>query len=145
MIRHFYYYAYYRLYNWSKAVDPPKIAILRVIAWMLITSMFHVATVLSIITLCFGVDPGAFFFSLPVGPELIFGLSGWALIIWLILKGFHVHEKAFSREALNEYKTLGFNTWWLATYFLISALLMAWVTWKAGEHIRSHQAGYFIR
>jgi hypothetical protein len=98
----------------------------------------NVTTVLSLITMCTGIDAG---YIIPNhAPRYVIGawMSIWVFLVWLVLKFFHVHEKSFSREAVKKYKELGCKTWWVVAYFIASYVAMAVSASYAGRRLGLH-------
>jgi len=134
-MKYFIYYIYYRLYQWSKRMDkniPGTITV----AWLTFILFFNVTTVLSLITICTGVDAGYLFSIHTSNYVIVAWMSIWGLLVWLGLRLFHVHEKAFCAETVKKYKELGFKDWWVIAYFIVSYVAMGLSVWFAGKCLR---------
>ena len=64
------------------------------------------------------------------------GVGG--LFVWLGLKFFHVHEKAFSDAMKQKYHKMGCKGWWVVTYYFLSYILMGVTGWFAGARLGMH-------
>ena len=136
-MKYFPYYVYFRLYQASEKRGKSTPLFLTVV-WLTITLLCNVIMVLSLITICTGLDVG-YVFSIPTSTWAILAwMSALELLLWLGLKFFHVHETAFSAEAVKKYKELGFKGWWVVAYFIASYVAMGWSAWVAGGHLRMH-------
>jgi hypothetical protein len=135
-MKYFFYFTYHRLYQWSEKQEK-NIPIVIVLTWMAITSYFNIYTALSLIDICFGVYAER---ALTIPTSRVTSLmvmSSWAFSIWILLKLFHVKEKAFSPEYIEKYRELKCKDWWIYAYFLVSLVAMGWVGWIAGARHRS--------
>jgi hypothetical protein len=131
-MKYVFYYTYYRLYQWSEKREK-NIPIFITVAWLTFTMFLNVTTVLSLIMICTGANAG-YLFQIHTSTRVIVAwMSAWGLLVWLWLKFFHVHEKAFSREMVMKYKELGCKDWWVITYFIASYVAMGWSAWVAGS------------
>lgn len=130
----FLYFTFYRLHQWSEKREP-TIPMIMVLAWLTVISFFHVCTVLSLITIIWGVDAG-YIFNLSTSRMVIATwMTVWALLLWAALKFGRVKEKAFSPIMLNRYKEKGFKDWWVWMYFAVSFVAMGLSTWFAGSRL----------
>ena len=106
------------------------------VAWLTFTMFFNVTTVLSLITICTGVDAGYLFSIHTSNLVTLAWMSIWGLFVWLGLKFFHVHETAFSVETVKKYKELGCKDWWVIAYFIVSFVASGWSASVAGDRLR---------
>ena len=136
-MKYFYLFAYYRLYQLSERWEPraPLLGLLTLVA---LTSILHVYTLFSIITICFGFDPGHVFRAMTSRFEILAFMVAWAGLIWVIIKVIKIHDRAFSCKMVENYKASGCKDWWLFAYFLASIAAMAWTTWVAGARLGLH-------
>lgn len=120
-MRVFLYYFYYRLYQWSQKRDAST-SLFTTIVWLTVTVFFNLFTLASLISICTGIDPNNLLFF----PETRYAGGLWMLIfgifIWLFLKFFRVHQKAFSDEMKKRYEEVGCKAWWVITYFVVRML-----------------------
>lgn len=128
------YFAYYTLDQWAQKRDKSA-PIFLVLTWTTIVSFYHVATVLSLITIFFRIDAS---FSIPssIAGKIAWFLA-WGLVVWIILKVSGIREKAYSPDRIEIYAEKKYKVWWLLFYLIGSFLLMAYTTWHAGAVIRS--------
>jgi len=135
-VKHFLYFTYYRLYQWS-AKREENFPMMIVLAWLTVISFFHVCTILSLITIVWRVDAGRVFSVRTNDLMTIAWLVAWAFIIWLLLRIGNVNERAFSQAMVAKYKEKGFRDRWIVIYFVASFIAMAGSTWVAGAVLRS--------
>jgi CDP-diglyceride synthetase len=136
-MKYIFYYMYYKLYQWSEKRDR-NIPIFVTVVWITVTMFFNVNTVLSLITICTGIDADHLFRIHVSNSTALARMSIWGLLVWLGLRIFHVHERAFSTEAVKTYKELGCEPWWVIAYFMASYVAMALSAWFAGKRLGLH-------
>lgn len=137
-MKYFIYYTYYRLYQWSEKREK-NIPVVIVLAWMAVTAYANVYTILSLADICFGVyAEHALTIHTSRFTSLIV-ISVWTLLIWVLLRIFHVKKRSFSREYIEKYKESGCRDWWIFAYFLISMAAMVGAGWVAGLR---HRGGH---
>src|SRR6267142_1383937 len=98
-MKHFFYYIYFRLYTWSEKREenfPGGI----VVTWLSLMMFFNLCTLLSLVTICFGVDAGSVFRVPRTRFSILLGFSVFGGVLWGFLKLFHVKEKAFSPDMI---------------------------------------------
>jgi hypothetical protein len=109
------------------------------VVWTTLTLFSNVVTVCALITICTGMDLLSVWLS-PEGNKYLgamrIGVGG--LFVWLALKFFHVHEKAFSDEMKQKYEEMGCKGWWVVTYYFASYILMGVTGWFAGARLGMH-------
>lgn len=133
----FFLYCYYRLYQWSVKRDE-NIPMFLTVAWTTFTLFSNVVAILAIITICTGLDAISIL-SIPKAKyEGAVWLGVWGVFVWLMLKFFHVHEKAFSDEMKRRYEKMGCKGWWVVAYYFVSYILMGVTGWFAGARLGMH-------
>lgn len=133
----FFCYFYYCLYKWLKKGNGSTASLLTV-TWITVTLFLYAAGFLSLITICTGIDAGGVL-SIPKSKYAgVAWLSVWGLFVWLGLKFFHVHEKAFSDEMKQKYEKMGCKGWWVITCLVASYVFMGVTTWFAGTRLGMH-------
>ena len=135
----FLYFSYYRLSQWSKKRDE-NLHVFLTVTWTTLTLISNLVTLCALITIYADVDAISIWLS-PSGNKYLGAarLAPLGIIVWLGLKIFHVHEKAFSQEMIKKYEKAGCKSWWVVTYYFASYIIMGVTVWFAGTHLGLHE------
>lgn len=136
-MKYFLYYCYYSLYKWAERRDKDTAKFITV-SFITVTLYSNVAILFALVTIFTGVDVHSLLTSDKSKYVRLAWLALWGVGIWIALRLFNVHKKAFSEEMKKKYEIAGCKSWWVITYYAGSYILMAVSAWFAGKSLGLH-------